>query len=91
MIARNNEDTVVLFLFSVSEMDTLETNNNTESCINPVVGYSVPNEEPFIATDTLQDVTESSDVNVSGLWIFLFPLPCKYMHAVKGSCNEFFL
>ena len=91
MIARNNEDTVVLLLFSVSEMDTLETNNNTESCINPVVGYSIPNEQPFRAANTLQNVTESSNVNVSGLWIFLFPLPCKYMYAVKGSCNEFFL
>ena len=77
MIASNDEDAVALFLFSVSEMDTLETNNNTESCINPVVGYNIPNEEPFIVATTLEDVTESSDVNVSGLWIFLFPLPRK--------------
>ena len=91
MIARNDEVAVVLFLFSVSVMDTLETDNNTESCINPVVGYNIPNTEPFIATNTLLDVTESSDVNVSGLWIFILPLPCKYMYVVQNSCNDFFL
>ena len=76
MIARNDKAAVVLFFFRVSAMDILETNNETESCINPVVGYNIADEN-FTAVNTLQDVTEKSNVNVSGLWIFPFPLPRK--------------
>ena len=89
MIARNDKAAVVLFFFSVSAMDILETNNETESCINPVVGYNIADEN-FTAVNTLQDVTEKSDVNVSGLWIFPFPLPRKNT-LINSILKYFFL
>lgn len=82
MIARNDRAIAALFLLTASMTDDTPDNATAEGCFNPVVGYNFPL-PPISMYDTavnvsggsdqaLDDVTDSSNVNISGVWIFAF-------------------
>lgn len=61
--------------------DNLLNKNVSDGCLNPIVGYNIPNLSPYTLNvsggggQILQSIAESSNATIPGVWIFPITLP----------------